>query len=294
MSIASQLQAYQNGLTDAYNMVSQRGGTMPVHKNMSSLASSIATIPSGGEVGIPREVDANGVYGFPTQSFTFSFPSNATSITGQRIFREAFYKCTTLTSVDASSLTDANGSYAFAHAFYNCTALSSADFGSLETIGEYSFYYAFYGCTSLTSLDLSSLKVTTGGSALYYAFYGCTSLASVDLSSLTELYGVQTFYGAFYNCTSLTSVDFSSLATISGGTIMSRAFYNCTSLRTLSFPALLPDGIIGTVTNQFDGMLSGCHDVTVHFKSAMQQKIGSWTSVQNGFNGTNTTVLFDL
>lgn len=45
MSIASQLQALENGLADAYNMIEQRGGTMPVHKNMSSLASAIATIP---------------------------------------------------------------------------------------------------------------------------------------------------------------------------------------------------------------------------------------------------------
>ena len=45
MSVSSQLQALENSLRDAYNMIEQRGGTMPIHKNMSSLASSIATIP---------------------------------------------------------------------------------------------------------------------------------------------------------------------------------------------------------------------------------------------------------
>lgn len=45
MSIASQLESMENSLSDAYNMIAQRGGTMPVHKNMSSLASAIATIP---------------------------------------------------------------------------------------------------------------------------------------------------------------------------------------------------------------------------------------------------------
>ena len=33
---------------------------------------------------------------------------------------------------------------------------------------------------------------------------------------------------------------------------------------------------------------------TVHFPANMQSVIGSWSDVVNGFNGTNTTVLFDL
>jgi len=41
-------------------------------------------------------------------------------------------------------------------------------------------------------------------------------------------------------------------------------------------------------------MLSGCSNVTVHFPSNLQSVIGSWYDVQNGFGGTNTTVLFDL
>lgn len=48
MSIASQIEDYADGLTAAYGMVSQRGGTMPAQKNMNNLATAIATIPSGG------------------------------------------------------------------------------------------------------------------------------------------------------------------------------------------------------------------------------------------------------
>ena len=32
----------------------------------------------------------------------------------------------------------------------------------------------------------------------------------------------------------------------------------------------------------------------MHFPSNLQSVIGSWSDVQNGFGGTNTTVLFDL
>lgn len=48
MSIASQIEDYADGLSDAYAMVAQRGGTMPAQKNMANLDTAIATIPSGG------------------------------------------------------------------------------------------------------------------------------------------------------------------------------------------------------------------------------------------------------
>lgn len=48
MSIASQLQALESNISNAYDMVAQRGGTVPARKNMENLASAIATIPSSG------------------------------------------------------------------------------------------------------------------------------------------------------------------------------------------------------------------------------------------------------
>lgn len=48
MSIASQLTALEGNIEDAYDMVAQRGGTMPQRKNMENLDDAIATIPSGG------------------------------------------------------------------------------------------------------------------------------------------------------------------------------------------------------------------------------------------------------
>ena len=152
---------------------------------------------------------------------------------------------------------------------------------------------AFYNCLSLTSVDLSSLTTVSGSSALSTAFYGCTSLTSVDLSSLTTANGSNALIGAFNSCSSLTSVDLSSLTTVSGGSAFGNAFRKCTSLTSLSFPALTASSF-GTNTNQFNGMLGNCSNVTVHFPASIQSTIGSWASVTSGFNGTNTTVLFDL
>lgn len=293
MSIASQLQAYQNGLTDAYNMVSQRGGTMPVHKNMSSLASSIATIPSGSQfTGIPKEVNAQGVYGSPAQTFSFSLPSTATDLAQQALYF-AFVGCQTLTSADLSSLTTVSGYTAMYHGFQRCTSMTSVDLGSLTSVtNTEALRSAFEECTSLQSVDLSSLTTVSGSRAFDSAFSKCSSLSSIDLSSLTTVSGSNCFYTAFAR-SALTSVSFDNLSDISGSNAFYQIFTYCANLTTLSFPALTTTSF-GANTNQFNSMLYRCSNVTVHFPSAIQSTIGSWNSVTSGFDGTNTTVLFDL
>ena len=149
------------------------------------MPAQIASIPSGGGVGIPRGVDANGVYGMPTQSFTFSLPSNATDV-ADYVFNNAFYGCTGLTSADLSSLTAASGISALNSAFNGCTNLTSVDLSSLSTVSEVNaFSDAFSGCTSLTSVDLSSLSVINGDGAFNYTFRGCRGLTSVSFPALT-------------------------------------------------------------------------------------------------------------
>ena len=170
-------------LTDIANAIRGKNGSSDTYRP-GQMADAIDNIPAG-TLGIPREVNQAGVYGFPEQNFTFSLPSNATDVRNNA------------------------------------------------------------------------------------------------------------FSSAFYGCTSLTSVDFSSLTTVSGSNAFSYAFYICTSLTSVSFPALTTSSF-GTATNQFDNMLSGVRGCTVHFPASIQSTIGNWTSVQNGFGGTNTTVLFDL
>jgi hypothetical protein len=129
------------------------------------MPAQIASIPSGGGgVGIPREVDTNGVYNFPAQNFSFSLPSGATTV-GARTLSSAFYGCTSLTSVDLSSLTTVSGSNALNGAFRSCTSLASVSFPALTTVsGTSALYYAFSGCTSLTSVSFPALTTSSFGS----------------------------------------------------------------------------------------------------------------------------------
>lgn len=150
------------------------------------------------------------------------------------------------------------------------------------------------GCTSLTTVDLSSLQEAKSTGGLSYAFYGCTNLTSVNMQNLETIEGNNAFNYTFYN-TGLTSFRFQKLKSISHGsgflyTVMDCSFGGTTPITSLYFDAL------ETVARQenLQNMLSGVTGCTVHFPAALQSTIGSWTSVTNGFGGTNTTVLFDL
>ena len=304
-------------LTNIANAIrSKTGGSATMKPGQ--MPAQIASIPTG-TLGIPREVSAQGVFQMPSQSFSFSLPANTTGI-GDHALSYAFYRCTGLTSldlsslatagastldsvcefcenlvsVDLSSLTTVSGSGPLYNSFKDCHNLVSVDLSSLTTVnGSTALANAFQSCPSLTSIDLSSLTTVSGYGALRYIFYICPRLASVDLSSLAVVKGGNVFDTAFASCGSLTSMNFSSLATIDGGYCFQNAFQGSQSLTSVSFPALTANSF-GTNTSQFNGMLSGCSNVTVHFPAAIQSTIGSWSSVTSGFGGTNTTVLFDL
>ncbi|MBR5438986.1 MAG: leucine-rich repeat domain-containing protein [Clostridia bacterium] len=81
------------------------------------------------------------------------------------IGENAFYGCSSLTSIEIPSSVMSIGSYAF----YNCVSLTSIEIpSSVMSIGS----YAFYNCNSLTCVKIPNSVTSIGD----YAFYYCTSL----------------------------------------------------------------------------------------------------------------------
>jgi len=95
------------------------------------------------------------------------------------IGKDAFYKCTSLTSVEFESPSRVTNIGNFA--FYGCTSLTSVEIpSSVTNIGN----LAFKDCTGLTSVVIPD-GVTSIGNV---AFEGCTDLASVEIpSSVTNI-----------------------------------------------------------------------------------------------------------
>ncbi len=187
--------------TDGYSPVNVSAVTSSIDQNISAanikkdvvILGVTGSYEGSGGIGIPREVK-NGVYQIPTTSFTFSLPSNVTSVGDYGLYY-AFYNCTGLTSVNLSSLTSVSGRGGLYYAFYNCTGLTSVNLSSLTTVsGDYGLSNTFYACTGLTSVDLSSLTTISGKYALRYAFYGCTGLTDIYFRALTT-----TSFGSYKN-----------------------------------------------------------------------------------------------
>ena len=290
MTIASEITRIKTNISNAYTALEAKGATIPSEKNSANLASTVNTISGGsGETNyLGRIITEDGVFQFPSESFSFSLPDNVTSIGNNGLYY-AFYDCESLTSTGLNNVTSIdNGGLSWA--FFGCTNLTSTGLDNVTIIGSSSLTRAFYSCTNLTSTGLNNVtSIDNGG--LSWAFYGCRNLTSTGLNNVTSI-GNDGLNSAFYGCRNLTSTGLNNVTSI-GGYGLRWAFQGCTSLTSLSFPALNSNSF-GRYTNQFDSMLEGVTACTVHFPSNLESVIGSWSDVLDGFGGTNTTVLFDL
>ena len=133
------------------------------------------------------------------------------------IYIDAFYGCTSLTSITIPDSVTSTGY----RAFYNCTSLTSITIPESVTSIE---VYTFDGCTSLTSVTIPDSVTSIGSSA----FYNCNSLTSITIPDSVTSIG----NSAFYNCNSLTSITIPNSVTSIGDD----AFYDCTSLTSITIP----------------------------------------------------------
>lgn len=267
MSISTELQSLNNNILGAYTAIQGKDGTVPENKNMENLPAAIESIPSGGSgggIGIPREVNANGVYGVPTQSLSFSLPSGVIDVSGYAI-SNAFRGCNSITSVNLSSLTKVTGTHALEYAFYS-SSLRSIELSSLATVkGESAFNGACGNCNNLVSVDFPALAVVDSGNAFNSAFSGCRGITSAGFPALTTINGSYAFSGAFMLCSRLASISFPSLTTINGINVFSYGFSGCTLLTSVDFPALTTASGGSRI---FDSAFNNCANlVSVNFSS---------------------------
>ena len=275
MSIADEITRIKNNIKNAYSECLNKGVTLPENQNSANLSTTISSITSG----------TSSKYGLTMDSVFGDVDSNGkllTPLAGNLIANG-------IEKVDDYILANQIGGNAYGvskpRGYKNIT------FPNLKYVGNAAMYQFCTYTTDLETVSFPELE-EIGQCGMMNGFTNNNKLRSISFPKLKRLTGMYNSLSSVCNyCRNLEYVNLDSLESLTSASLTS-AFY-CTKLTNLSFPALNPNSF-GSYTDQFGSMLGGVTGCTVHFPYAIEDVIGNWSSVQSGFGGTNTVVLFDL
>ena len=232
MSIANEIATLKINITNAYNSINTKGGTIPTNKNTENLSSAIDSIPSGGgDVSDYFTTPlVSGSLANPTYTYSYTSGINASLLkvppnisfssydSGTAMFRG----CKNL--VDCSSLVTANTSIlrSMNAMFQWCNSLKTIPLFDTSNVVDMSD--TFMACISLTSVPLfNTSKVTNMGNM----FNACSKLLEIpnfDTSNVTNMSYI------FSNCSQITTIPELNTGKVEN---ISGAFQNCSKLEIL-------------------------------------------------------------
>lgn len=226
MAIIDTINNISSNLREAYKKLEGKGATIPEHKNMQSLPTTIESIKGGSSTVHPNYV----MFAFnPYESLDLSW----LDVSNQQSMPYMFYASSLLKTLDLSNFNTSNVTD-MSYMFSDCNSLQTITFGNqFNTSKVTTMDSMFSGCGALTNLDISNFdtgKVTN----MHSMFYNCSSLTNLTLSNFNTR-NVTNMQLMFYGCSSLKELDLSNFDLINC-TNADSLFEGCTSLTTIKSP----------------------------------------------------------
>lgn len=294
MSIADEITRIKNNIQNAYSECLNKGVVLPENQNSENLSHTISTI----DIGTPAKygLSMNNIIGDVNEEGELQSPISADFIANgvKKVDNYILYRkfCGyTQNDYHEGVWDEFDDVYSTGTNILKNNGIKNILFPDLIYIGNYALYEFVTYSDDLLSANFPLLK-EINKSGMTNALRGNTNLTTFSCPNLETLSGSGSLSYVCYQCSSLESVNFDKLQNLASSSLY-YAFGYCPQLQEISFPSLNVNSF-GTYTNQFDNMLQGVSGCTIHFPAVLQDIIGEWQSVKAGFNGTNTTILFDL
>ena len=268
MAISNELTTLKANISNAYNAIQAKGGTIPTNKNTQNLSNAINTIQGGGGVDDylittltsskykiiqlikaipPMSIESNVTdlnYMFNGCSSLLTIPSLDTSnVTNMSYMFNGCMTLTTIPLLDTSNVTD------MTYTFGYCSSLLTIPL--LDTSKVTDMTYMFFSCKALTTIpSLDTSNVTN----MSYMFNGCkalTTIPSLDTSNATNI----THW--FDGCNNLENIGgFQNLGNAYSKT--SSAGYSRYELNFSSSKKLTHDSLMNVINKLYDIKTKGC------------------------------------
>ena len=244
MAVSNELNTLKANISNAYNAIQAKGGTIPTNKNTQNLSDAINTIQGGGG-GTDYFVDSIIVGRYKVTELIKTIPpitvgSQLTEISAM------FSDCSALETVplfDTSHITHMQDM------FSRCKRLKTVplfDTSHVTNIGG-----MFSNCLSLITIPSFD---TSNATSMAYMFNNCTALAAIPLLNTSKVLNLTNM---FYGCNNLENIG--GLQNLGNAYLTTRPInYESYELNLSSSKKLTHDSLMNVINNLYDIATKGC------------------------------------
>ena len=244
MAVSNELNTLKANISNAYNAIQAKGGTIPTNKNTQNLSEAINTIQGGGG-GTDYFVDSIVVGRYKATELIKTIPpitvdSNLTEISAM------FSGCKSLETVplfDTSHVTHMQDM------FNRCRLLKTVPLFDTSRVTQINGMFS--NCAALITIPSFD---TSSATNMAYMFNNCTSLAALPLLNTSKVLSLTSM---LYSCNKLENIG--GFQNLGNAYLTTRpANYGSYELNLSSSKKLTHDSLMNVINNLYDIATKGC------------------------------------